>query len=96
MGYSVTQPMFWLQNHNEHKKGEPIGKLALIAVARVKMLCAQGIVGTEEDLKAAVSKEVEVKVEAPLISPVEVVEEDKEPVVLSVKKEERHDKKKGK
>lgn len=72
MGYSLSRPMFWLKDHDHYKKGEPIGNLALIAVARVKMLCANGIVGTEDDLKSTECEDV-------VVEKVEVV--DKEDVV---------------
>jgi hypothetical protein len=97
MGYSVTRPLFWLQDHNEHKRGEPVGKLALIAVARVKMLCAQGIVGTEDDLVATACK-VEVKV-VEVVKEEEVLEEVVEPEEVSapvLEEKKDYSKKKGK
>ncbi len=95
MGFSVTQNLYWLIDHEGAKRGQSANKLRQIALARTKMLCAQGLVGTEEDLKNTASSyvpavdkvEVEVKsdVDDSISELMEAVEKVK--VEVEVKKE---------
>jgi len=96
MGFSVTQNLYWLIDHEGAKRGQSANKLRQIALARTKMLCAQGMVGTEEDLKstqatyiAPVKKEVVEKVEVEVVEAIEesAPESAEVEVKLEVKKD---------
>lgn len=94
MGFSVTQNLYWLVDHEGAKRGQSANKLRQIALARTKMLCAHGMVGTEEDLKNTESSyqppvKKEVILESPVVTKTEEVLEVKEEVdvKLDIKKD---------
>lgn len=50
MAFSRELPMYYLREHRGVKAGTPVGRVKPRDIARLRMLAAHGVIGTQEDL----------------------------------------------
>ena len=93
MAFSLIRPMFYLQDHDGKKAGQPVGRIPPVHRSMYKGLAANKVIGISQDLVAleGSKEEAPVAVDAPVVkeeAPKEPTPEVKDEVVEEVKEEE--------
>ena len=93
MAFSLIRPMFYLQDHDGKKAGQPVGRMPPVHRSMYKRLAASKVIGIAQDLVAleGSKEEAPVAVDAPVVkeeAPKEPTPEVKDEVVEEVKEEE--------
>ena len=96
MAFSLIRPMFYLQDHDGKKAGQPVGRIPPVHRSMYKGLAANKVIGISQDLVAleGSKEEAPVAVDAPVVkeeAPKEPTPEVKDEVVEEVKEEEEEE-----
>lgn len=88
MGFSRTEPMYYLREHRGVKAGTPVGRVKASQLSRLRLLAAHGVIGTKADASDPIKTQPEdIKPEATPEVP-EVVKAEETPEAAEEVKEE--------